>query len=702
LDLARFQIVFAKGCSLLPDQQTRKISGLIYFKVHSIFKLVLFYLWCRFAMSSLVVSDDDINSFKKKLILPGYPGSFVPILSSIDLQGSDECKVKTAVVAIHGLGEDVALPFLSIVAAVNEAHSTRFDLNTVAVIVPWFHAKQVSATEWGDEPPFSNTPRPLSKEVRSVYWSNSSWISAGNSESGIVSPKESSESAKAGFSSFEILDVLHAILSNAERFPLLEQITFVGFSAGGQMINRYAWATDVGSPGYKATDFLDSWKGMHAGLAEEDLLGFTAPTDLPLPPLQRPARDGDPSSATSTGTGRSESEVAVRFIVSDASSYLYFDARRPDTSTCSDGKDTGADHSCALFPTYKYDAISAAADSSSSSFGVQEADSSNAHVTAVTPCKDFDSWKYGIGFIPSAQDGYQYMDRFSRNSSLVSLKTTAFRAKDVRFLLGSADTCNCKVSGYLNPAHCFHARSLPTQENGASSGRITQLDDSAVLSPQCSASVYDVYTDSSVTTCCDTYPDARQNDLSVTCGASMQGSNRLQRGLNYMSYLTSFEWPTSAEVGSQVQVELQPKTVVATTGEQITNFPVFAVIENMEHDCAMFYRSSKMHVWAYAPPTHSPAGDHALHTHGPWTVLYVLSVLLLFGAAVVGVSWACKRLHLNGSESDTAAAPPSPLRGSRRIRMDIEANNSGGNGSTGAGKTVVAKSVEPTETTRLL
>lgn len=94
------------------------------------------------------------------------------------------------------------------------------------------------------------------------------------------------------------------------------------------------------------------------------------------------------------------------------------------------------------------------------------------------------------------------------NQQLMRECTASMRRKDVRYIFGSKDACKCN-HWYENPAHCF--------SEGV----------------QCAPSIYG-------SACCDTFPDAADNVMSVTCGAEMQGSNRLQRGILYAKYLNWF------------------------------------------------------------------------------------------------------------------------------------------------------------------
>merc|ERR1711871_528132 len=97
-------------------------------------------------------------------------------------------------------------------------------------------------------------------------------------------------------------------------------------------------------------------------------------------------------------------------------------------------------------------------------------------------------------------------ESFAANSSHVAAARKRWFTKDVRYQLGDEDVCNCQSAGYQNTLSdvCFPSN-------------VT-----------CTNSEYSWNN----TACCDTYPDGTANALSVTCESSLQGSNRLQRGLN--------------------------------------------------------------------------------------------------------------------------------------------------------------------------
>jgi hypothetical protein len=175
----------------------------------------------------------------------------------------------------------------------------------------------------------------------------------------------------------------------------------------------------------------------------------------------------------------------VRVIASDCGSYLYFDKQRPSAS-CATLENTGKDHSCDSF-----------------------------EVPNPEP-KGFNDWKYGLHITENQVSKSGYLAQFrddaapNKQSAAVVEAIATYPSKDIRFLLGTDDVCNCNTPGMNNDREaCFipGLTCLPTAIQG----------------------------------CCDTYPDTSDhNSLAAGPRDNIQGSNRLQRALNYMSYLTAF------------------------------------------------------------------------------------------------------------------------------------------------------------------
>lgn len=176
----------------------------------------------------------------------------------------------------------------------------------------------------------------------------------------------------------------------------------------------------------------------------------------------------------------------VTAILGGCGSYLYFDKNRPHPE-CSPLRHTGTEHSCDYFAQPATDA-----------------------------CTTFDTYKYGLSL-----EGYHikntYLMSFGDYNKTVEAARADFKDKDLRFLFGDADVCSCNIPGYVNayPSCYPQLGGVPCLPNaaGGSSG-------------------YD--------SCCDTFPGGTKNNVAFTCEAILQGSNRLQRGLNYMSYLRDF------------------------------------------------------------------------------------------------------------------------------------------------------------------
>jgi hypothetical protein len=206
----------------------------------------------------------------------------------------------------------------------------------------------------------------------------------------------------------------------ATRRSRLRQIVLVGFSAGGQTIHRYAWATSYGTP-----------------------------------PPTPPATDGTTSSR--------RGPPAIKFVVSDPSSYLYFDSRRPAPS-CRPLNDTGPSWKCRRFPRY---------------------------TNATAQCDEFNNWKFGVRNVTTAIPYFTYTRPGVRTSQLGQ----AYIRKNILYVLGEADACNCGVVGYVNPDQCIR----PPAEG--SSG--------------CGPSVVG-------SSCCGAPAPSRTNNLAVDCGAMMQ------------------------------------------------------------------------------------------------------------------------------------------------------------------------------------
>jgi len=166
----------------------------------------------------------------------------------------------------------------------------------------------------------------------------------------------------------------------------------------------------------------------------------------------------------------------TRVIVGDCGSYLYLDHERP-AEHCRKEEDTGVDHKCDSF--LKPDS---------------------------TQCAKYNHYKEGLDLKHVKSNSY--LSAFANDASKVAKVVDDFAKKDFRLLLGAEAVCNCNAPNMVNSPSCF------------------------VSNSQCGPSLF--------AGCCDTWPDSSWNELDFNCQAMLQGSNRLQRGLNYADHLERF------------------------------------------------------------------------------------------------------------------------------------------------------------------
>ncbi|CAE8586009.1 unnamed protein product, partial [Polarella glacialis] len=113
--------------------------------------------------------------------------------------------------------------------------------------------------------------------------------------------------------------------------------------------------------------------------------------------------------------------IPVEIIIGDCSSYLYLDKLRPAAS-CVPLANTGPNHTCQHF---------------------EEPDAARQQ-----QCPKYDYFKYGLGRVPRRST---YLKSFRNSQAVKKEAIDKFRLKDVRFLIGQNDSCNCnygQVSAY--------------------------------------------------------------------------------------------------------------------------------------------------------------------------------------------------------------------------------------------------------------
>lgn len=219
---------------------------------------------------------------------------------------------------------------------------------------------------------------------------NASWISSGDPYVAFGSSQE------LPLSSYGVLDSLYEYFTQPTKYPNLQQISYVGFSAGGQMINRYAWASKIGRP------------------------------------LHRIAPNTKGTTETTPGESAdiSATNVRVRFIVSDASSYLYFDNLRP-AGECRASYDTGVSHTCDTFTRYYNSNELPLIHLRGEGFDRTMEEEEEEGVAEVTTCKEFNNWKFGTNIIPGVELGYSYFQPFIDQPDLIKEHTYWYRYADV-------------------------------------------------------------------------------------------------------------------------------------------------------------------------------------------------------------------------------------------------------------------------------
>ena len=168
-----------------------------------------------------------------------------------------------------------------------------------------------------------------------------------------------------------------AWLLTSGALPSLQVVTLAGFSAGAQFLNRYAWASRTGLQ------------------AESTRASFSS---------RAPA-------------------AAVRFILSDASSYLYLSPLRPHAScrplsSASTATNTSMYHTCDAFAApsellvapKKTAMSSQAGDLAADGGGEMQMQEEEQEEEQEEACPAYDAWKHGIAQLPSS--GYNYLSSF--------------------------------------------------------------------------------------------------------------------------------------------------------------------------------------------------------------------------------------------------------------------------------------------------
>lgn len=165
-------------------------------------------------------------------------------------------QVKNLLIIQHGAGGEANNYFCD---AVN---GTRSLGSSIGVVAPYFGNEAVTLRRW------TGSKARGAASINSLYWEKTHWNAGAAS---VNQPKTSS---------FGALDHLLKIVTACNRHATCgRQVIVTGFSAGGQTVQRYAWATTYGA-------------------------------------------------------ATSRKPVKVKFVVSDPGTYLYFDTMRPQKDPC--------------------------------------------------------------------------------------------------------------------------------------------------------------------------------------------------------------------------------------------------------------------------------------------------------------------------------------------------------------------------------
>ena len=163
---------------------------------------------------------------KNKYNVPSSQDFFAPIYASQDfLGGGGGTGPRHAMVWIHGLAANANSYFCDGVLA-----SRPFGLDVLNV-APWFGDQGVSERQWSGNGSSSSSSAGGGSGARSAWWSGSGWIGGENN------------AMQEYATSFDVLDTIVDELAEAKAsgvLPNLARITIAGFSAGAQLVNRWA------------------------------------------------------------------------------------------------------------------------------------------------------------------------------------------------------------------------------------------------------------------------------------------------------------------------------------------------------------------------------------------------------------------------------------------------------------------------------
>lgn len=227
----------------------------------------------------------------------------IPIYFTHNLNMMGHKKVTTAVIVQHGNLRNANDYFCGLVnSLLLSRESDTVNIHNYAIIAPQFLTEGDLCwppSDTDDALDTSMQSHTISLQNKSTWcgfqvWSSEGWKDGHISLDTSLSPP---------LYSYDVYNLLIERLLDRNYFPSLRNITLFGFSAGGQVLLRYATF-----PTYKIPSTTDS----------ENIrtVGSTGVLASAVPP------------------------VGIKFVISDPSTYVYFDKRRPYVSSIASSEET--------------------------------------------------------------------------------------------------------------------------------------------------------------------------------------------------------------------------------------------------------------------------------------------------------------------------------------------------------------------------
>jgi len=201
--------------------------------------------------------------------------------------------------------------------------------------------------------------------------------------------------------------------------------------------------------------------------------------------------------------------TSVNFIIGSPGSYTYYDSLRPSLSCRTSDASTTRYHTCDSFEEPNVTVLEHL-------YGEQ------ADIYNKSNCNFFNEFRYGMDLgsmvnLSQSVTRFRNLDSNEKQARLQNLSNMS-----VSLLLGLHDVCNCNTYGYDNEA----------------------VDDYKVCFPELSKNERQCFSNFMIASnyegCCDTQPAASSNAADGRCQALAQGTNRLQRGINFWHYTAQF------------------------------------------------------------------------------------------------------------------------------------------------------------------